>query len=153
MIDCKINQINFVPLATNWFSARGEGGDYQNIATSILRLLWLSHSSAAWNIYTWIKYTWYSLTLKKQCKIASISWNKGILINHSVHASLVSCTWDKRDRGFSTEKKEWTRDRQTIDKTWIKLWWEAATASDVQTERFVLRFCIQFVFRKKHKGV
>ena len=44
VIDCKINQINFVPLATNWFSARGEGGDYQNIATSILRLL-LDYSS------------------------------------------------------------------------------------------------------------
>ena len=49
MIDCKINQINFVPLATNWFCASGEGGDYQNIATSILRSLWLGHSSAARN--------------------------------------------------------------------------------------------------------
>ena len=48
------------------------------------------------------------------------------------------------------EQKEWTRDRQTIDKTWTKLRW-AATASDVQTERLVLRFCIQFVFSKKHK--
>ena len=49
MIDCKINQINSVPLATNWFNARGEGGDYQYIATSILRSLWLGHSSAARN--------------------------------------------------------------------------------------------------------
>ena len=61
VIDCKINQISFVPLATNWFSAPGEGGDYQNIATSILRLLTkLGYGEAAEIYGSWLDDHWSS---------------------------------------------------------------------------------------------
>ena len=117
MIDCKINQINFVPLATNWFNARGEGGDYQNIATSILRSLWLSHSSAARNtldIYVCTYSQRYKETLKEQCKIASISWNEGFLItcllSRYYHYHYVLGT---RGRGFLQKMKKRMNQRQT----------------------------------------
>ena len=90
MIDCKINQINFVPLATNWFSARGEGGDYQNIATSILRLLWFGHQQ---------------LTLKEPCKIACISWNKVILINCLNDVNIIIMFLGPGWQGLLREKK------------------------------------------------